>query len=103
MEKRMENARICLAQGADAVRTAGETAKQLGLRFIPSLRMNDAHFMSDPDGHATCWINDRLVVGPARVYLVQEWARRRAAGGWTFATVRAGALAEAVHGVSIGA
>jgi hypothetical protein len=52
MEKRMENARVCLAQGADAVRTAGETAKQLGLRFIPSLRMNDAHFMANPDGHA---------------------------------------------------
>ena len=52
MEKRMENARVCLGQGADAVRTAGETAKQLGLRFIPSLRMNDAHFMSNPDGHA---------------------------------------------------
>ena len=52
MEKRMENARGCLAQGADAVRTAGETAKQLGLRFIPSLRMNDAHFMANPDGHA---------------------------------------------------
>jgi hypothetical protein len=52
MEKRMENARVCLAQGADAVRTAGEAAKRLGLRFIPSLRMNDAHFMADPDGHA---------------------------------------------------
>ena len=52
MEKRMENARVCLAQGADAVRTAGETAKQLGLRFIPSLRMNDAHFMANPDTHA---------------------------------------------------
>lgn len=52
MEKRMENARVCLAQGADAVRTAGETAKRLGLRFIPSLRMNDAHFMTDPDKHA---------------------------------------------------
>jgi hypothetical protein len=62
MEKRMENARICLAQGADAVRTAGETAKQLGLRFIPSLRMNDAHFMSDPDGHAMTsefWLKHR--------------------------------------------
>ncbi len=52
MEKRMENARVCLAQGADAVRTAGETAKALGLRFIPSLRMNDAHFMAKPDEHA---------------------------------------------------
>ncbi|WP_414660302.1 hypothetical protein [Horticoccus sp. 23ND18S-11] len=52
MEKRMENARVCLAQGADAVRTAGEEAKRLGLRFIPSLRMNDAHFMANPDQHA---------------------------------------------------
>jgi len=52
MEKRMENARVCLAQGADAVRTAGETAKALGLRFIPSLRMNDAHFMVKPDEHS---------------------------------------------------
>jgi hypothetical protein len=52
MEKRMENARVCLAQGADAVRTAGEAAKALGLRFIPSLRMNDAHFMTKPDEHA---------------------------------------------------
>ena len=52
MEKRMENARVCLVQGADAVRTAGETAKRLGLRFIPSLRMNDAHFMANPDDHA---------------------------------------------------
>ena len=52
MEKRMENARVCLAAGADAVRTAGEAAKQLGLRFIPSLRMNDAHFMANPEGHA---------------------------------------------------
>lgn len=30
MEKRMENARVCLAQGADAVRTAGGAAKALG-------------------------------------------------------------------------
>jgi hypothetical protein len=52
MEKRMENARVCLAQGADAVRTAGETAKRLGLRFIPSLRMNDAHFVANPEQHS---------------------------------------------------
>ncbi len=67
MEKRMENARVCLAQGADAVRTAGETAKRLGLRFIPSLRMNDAHFMTDPDKHAMTgefWFKhrDRLTI-----------------------------------------
>ena len=52
LAKRMENARVCIAQGADAVRTAGEAAKKIGLRFIPSLRMNDAHFMVNPDAHA---------------------------------------------------
>lgn len=52
MAIRMENARVCIAQGADAVRTAGEEAKRLGLFFIPSLRMNDAHFMAHPDEHA---------------------------------------------------
>ena len=62
MAKRLENARVCLAQGADAVRTAGETARALGLRFIPSLRMNDAHFMTDPAGHAMTsefWLKHR--------------------------------------------
>ncbi|MFM1746756.1 MAG: hypothetical protein RLZZ188_422 [Verrucomicrobiota bacterium] len=62
MAKRMENARVCLAAGADAVRTAGETARALGLRFIPSLRMNDAHFMTDPDGHSMTsefWLKHR--------------------------------------------
>jgi hypothetical protein len=62
MAKRMENARVCLAQGADAVRTAGETARALGLRFIPSLRMNDAHFMVKPDDHAMTsefWLKHR--------------------------------------------
>lgn len=52
MEKRMENARVCLAQDADAVRTAGEAAKKVGLLFIPSLRMNDAHFMANPEHHS---------------------------------------------------
>jgi len=62
MEKRIENARVCLAQGADAVRTAGEAAKRLGLRFIPSLRMNDAHFMASPETHAMTsefWFQNR--------------------------------------------
>jgi hypothetical protein len=62
MAKRIENARVCLTQGADAVRTAGEAARMLGLRFIPSLRMNDAHFMTDPDGHAMTsefWLKHR--------------------------------------------
>ncbi|MBL9207287.1 MAG: hypothetical protein JNN01_19510 [Opitutaceae bacterium] len=52
MAMRMENARVCLQQGSDAVRTAGEAAKRAGLRFIPSLRMNDSHFMVEPDSHS---------------------------------------------------
>lgn len=45
---RMENARKAIAAGMDAVRIAGEEAKRNGLRFLPSLRMNDSHFMSKP-------------------------------------------------------
>ena len=52
MAMRMENARVCIGQGADAVRTAGEEAKRIGLFFIPSLRMNDAHFMVHPEEHS---------------------------------------------------
>jgi hypothetical protein len=62
MAMRMENARVCLGQGADAVRTAGEEAKRLGLFFIPSLRMNDAHFMARPDEHVMTgefWLKHR--------------------------------------------
>lgn len=45
---RMENARACLAAGMDPIRIAGEEARSIGLKFIPSQRMNDSHFMSDP-------------------------------------------------------
>lgn len=51
IERRIAVIRACLDAGADAVRTAGEAARAAGLRFIPSLRMNDAHFMVDPDRH----------------------------------------------------
>ncbi len=45
---RLNNARAAIAAGMDAVRIAGEQAKKNGLRFLPSLRMNDSHFMKDP-------------------------------------------------------
>lgn len=45
---RMQNGRSCIASGMDAVAVAGEEAKKNNLLFIPSLRMNDSHFMSDP-------------------------------------------------------
>lgn len=34
--------------GVDPIRVAGEQARSAGMRFFPSYRMNDSHFMSDP-------------------------------------------------------
>jgi hypothetical protein len=45
---RMQNGRNCIANGMDAVVVAGEEAKKNNMLFIPSLRMNDSHFMTDP-------------------------------------------------------
>lgn len=45
---RLEKARICLGAGLDAVNIAGTQAKKNNMIFIPSLRMNDSHFMADP-------------------------------------------------------
>ena len=47
-QHRTWSARNCIAAGLDAVRIAGTQAKKNGMMFIPSLRMNDDHFMSDP-------------------------------------------------------
>lgn len=48
---RTRKARAAIDAGLDAVRIAGERAKQNGMLFIPSLRMNDSHFMSDPENY----------------------------------------------------
>lgn len=40
--------RAGIAAGVDPILVAGESAKRLGLFFVPSYRMNDSHFMSDP-------------------------------------------------------
>ena len=45
---RIRKGKALAAVGFDAVRVAGERAKKLGLFFFPSLRMNDAHFVTDP-------------------------------------------------------
>ena len=46
---RVNSARTCIAAGMDAVQIAGKAAKRNHLLFIPSLRMNDSHFMADPE------------------------------------------------------
>ncbi len=45
---RVAKGRACIAAGLDAVRTAALRAKQNGMFFFPSLRMNDYHYVSDP-------------------------------------------------------
>lgn len=45
---RLRSARICIASGLDAVNIAGKEARRQGMLFIPSMRMNDSHFMADP-------------------------------------------------------
>jgi hypothetical protein len=52
----------------NAVLVAGKEAKRNGMRFIPSLRMNDSHFMTDPYNYPLTgkfWIDngERLKIG----------------------------------------
>lgn len=46
---RVHRGRIAAQAGADPVRAAAEQAHAMGLRFVPSYRMNDAHFVIDPE------------------------------------------------------
>ena len=45
---RIEKCRIATDAGLDAPRIVGERLHEHGLRFVPSYRMNDGHFTSDP-------------------------------------------------------
>jgi hypothetical protein len=68
LAKRMEIRRAAVANKLDAVRTAGEKAKEMGLFFLPGYRMNDAHFSGDPFNHPATgrfWIENhkRLTIG----------------------------------------
>lgn len=45
---RLRSARTCIASGLDAVNIAGKEARRQGMFFVPSMRMNDSHFMADP-------------------------------------------------------
>lgn len=49
---RNEKARVCIAAGVDAINVAASQAKtHQGMLFIPSLRMNDSHYMRDPENY----------------------------------------------------
>lgn len=45
---RIVKERTAIEQGVDMLRIAGEYARSAGMRFFPSYRMNDDHFVFDP-------------------------------------------------------
>ena len=49
--QRISNAKAVLGAELDPPRIAGQRAARLGIRFVPSYRMNDAHFRVDPVHH----------------------------------------------------
>ncbi len=56
----------------DAIRVVGEEARRLGIRFVPSLRMNDSHYCSDPENSPLTgefWVKHapRLTLGQSPV------------------------------------
>lgn len=50
-QTRLRRCKAAAEAGLDAPRIAGERARALGLRFMPSYRMNDAHYCSDPQNY----------------------------------------------------
>ena len=48
---RVHRGRAAAELGIDPVRAAGEQAHAMGLRFLPSYRMNDMHFVVDPENY----------------------------------------------------
>lgn len=47
-QKRIKRGRALAEKNFDAVRIAGERARELGMNFFPSCRINDSHFIFDP-------------------------------------------------------
>jgi hypothetical protein len=65
---RIAKERTAILQGVDMIRVAGEYARAAGLRFFPSYRMNDDHFVFDPLEYPLTgefWLqhHDRLAMG----------------------------------------
>lgn len=48
-KNRIQGGRAAMERGVDAVRTAGEQAKQSGLLFVPSYRVADSHYCAGPE------------------------------------------------------
>ena len=75
---RTENVRKSISAGLDAVSIAGSQAKANNMFFIPSLRMNDSHFMADPYNYPLTgkfWLdNTDLIIKDSPVLFNKNYA-----------------------------
>jgi hypothetical protein len=70
--QRIASIKAGMRAGVDPIRVAGEEAQRLGLFFVPSYRMNDSHFMTDPQEYPLTgefWIKhgQRLRIGDSPI------------------------------------
>jgi hypothetical protein len=78
-QSRIERMRNNMAEGGDALRTAGTRAKERGMYFIPSQRMNDGHFAfgNPPEEYPLTgkfWLEHRdLVIGKSPIHGKSEY------------------------------
>jgi hypothetical protein len=76
--QRIANIKAGMRAGVDPVRVAGEEAKRLGMFFLPSYRMNDSHFMTDPQEYPLTgefWMKNgqRLRIGDSPILSRAEY------------------------------
>jgi hypothetical protein len=74
---RIVKERTAIQGGTDAIRVAGEYARSMGMRFFPSYRMNDDHFMFTPFEYPLTgefWIqnHERLKIGTHRSPILSD-------------------------------
>jgi len=50
-QEHVAKAKACIDAGLDPIRVVGERARKNGMKFVPSYRLNDAHFAREPEGH----------------------------------------------------
>ncbi len=76
--KRSEVANACLDAGVEPVRVVAEYAKEVGLLFLPSLRVNDLHFTGEDHKTKTLkfWMEHKdLVVGTVAPELPSQYEK----------------------------
>ncbi|HEV2295419.1 MAG TPA: hypothetical protein VGR35_16330 [Tepidisphaeraceae bacterium] len=73
---RIVKERGAIEKGHDLIRVSGEYAREMGLRFFPSFRMNDDHFVFDPHEYPLTgefWDNNQdLIIGLERSPILSQ-------------------------------